>query len=168
MTEEMKLLRANEEDTTLIHKMQYEAFFPLYEKYHDDETSPVKETIDKTAKKIRSGGSDYYKIQFQGTDVGAIRIVKKVSKVHAETKNIFYISPLFILPEYQNQGIGFMVLQKVFKLYSRPAIWKLTTIKEEAANCHLYEKCGFVRVGKEHLVNEFMTLVDYEKRMDAS
>lgn len=30
-------------------------------------------------------------------------------------------------------------------------------------NCHLYEKCGFVRVGEEHIVNEFMTLIDYEK-----
>lgn len=27
----------------------------------------------------------------------------------------------------------------------------------------LYEKCGFVRVGEEHVINEYMILVDYEK-----
>ena len=39
----------------------------------------------------------------------------------------------------------------------------ISTIKEEAGNCHLYERCGFVRIGEEYVVNEYMTLVDYVK-----
>ena len=44
--------------------------------------------------------------------------------------------------------------------------WRLDTIKQETGNCHLYEKCGFVRVGEEHVVSDRMTLVDYVKSFD--
>ena len=43
-------------------------------------------------------------------------------------------------------------------------VWKLDTILQEPGNCHLYEKCGFVQVGEEHIINDKMTLIDYEKR----
>ena len=43
--------------------------------------------------------------------------------------------------------------------------WKLDTIKQEPRNCHLYEKCGFVRTGQEEVVNERLTLVFYEKHV---
>ena len=77
---------------------------------------------------------------------------------------LFYISPIFILPKYQNQGIGYVAIQKVFLLYPDVKVWKLDTILQEPRNCHLYEKCGFVRVGEEHIINDKMTLVDYERR----
>ena len=41
--------------------------------------------------------------------------------------------------------------------------WFLDTIKEEARNCHLYEKIGYKKTGKSEAVNEKMTLVYYEK-----
>ena len=41
--------------------------------------------------------------------------------------------------------------------------WRLDTIKQETGNCHLYEKCGFVRVGDDIVINEKMTLVNYVK-----
>jgi len=53
---------------------------------------------------------------------------------------------------------------KSFELYPDVTTWKLETIKEEPANCYLYEKCGFVRVGEDKVINEKMTLVDYELR----
>jgi len=40
----------------------------------------------------------------------------------------------------------------------------LDTILQEPGNCHLYEKCGFVRVGEDHIINDNMTLIDYERR----
>ena len=54
-------------------------------------------------------------------------------------------------------------MQKIFKQYPETTTWKLDTIKQEEGNCHLYEKCGFVRVGQERMINEHMTLVDYER-----
>ena len=53
-------------------------------------------------------------------------------------------------------------LAKAFEMYPDVKVWKLETILQEPLNCHLYEKCGFRRVGEEHVVNERMTLIDYE------
>jgi len=57
-----------------------------------------------------------------------------------------------------------VAIQKAFLLYTDAKVWKLDTILQEQGNCHLYEKCGFIRVGEEHTVNDKMTLVNFEKR----
>lgn len=85
-----------------------------------------------------------------------------VNKLREES--CFYISPLFILPKYQNQGIGYVAIQKAFAMHPDIKVWKLDTILQETANYHLYEKCGFLRVGDEHIINDKMTLIEYEKR----
>ena len=159
MNAEVKLILATVDDAELIHQMQYEAFLPLYEKYHDDETSPVKEKIDKVIYKLTHTNSEYYLIQLGDKNVGAIRVARKLKN----NMDVLFISPLFVLPEYQNRGIGQTAIRKVFDLYPDDVTWRLDTIKQEKGNCHLYEKCGFVRVGNDHIVNENMTLIDYEK-----
>lgn len=40
--------------------MQVEAFISLYEKYQDDATSPVKESLEIIRKKIIEDSSDFY------------------------------------------------------------------------------------------------------------
>ena len=69
---------------------------------------------------------------------------------------------LFILPEFQNRGIGYAAIQKAFEQFPEVTTWKLETILQEPSNCHLYEKCGFVRVGEDKVINDKMTLIDYE------
>lgn len=162
MKEELKLILATEKDAPLIHQLKKEAFMPLYNKYHDDETSPVTEKIERDIWRIQRAGSDYYIIQLNGENIGGVRVADCVGNREFE-EGVFYISPLFILPKFQNRGLGFAVIQKVFEMYSHAKKWRLDTILQEKANCHLYEKCGFLRVGEEKVVNEFMTLIDYEK-----
>lgn len=156
MREDVTLRLATQEDAELIHQMKYEAFLPLYEKYHDDETSPAKEGIEKVIKQLQEEITEYYLIQCQGEYVGAVRVRKGQEKE-------YYISPLFILPQYQNKGIAYEALQLLFHKYGQAVVWKLATILQEKGNCHLYEKCGFVRVGEEKVVNARMTLIGYEK-----
>ena len=74
-------------------------------------------------------------------------------------KKIAFISPIFILPEFQNRGIGYIAIQQAFELLLEVTTWKLETILQEKLNCHLYEKCGFVRTGEEQVINDKMTLV---------
>ena len=74
----------------------------------------------------------------------------------------FFIGPLFVLPRYQNQGLGYAAIQKAFAMFPGVKVWRLDTILQEPGNCHLYEKCGFVRTGEESVVNDRMTLIDYE------
>lgn len=167
MSTEVNLVLATAEDAELIHQMKYQAFLPLYEKYHDEETSPVNEKIEKVIWQLTHEGAEYYLIQEGQNTVGAIRVRHSKAQTDSakEEQGVEYISPIFILPKHQNKGLGQAVIQKIFALYPDTAVWRLDTIKQETRNCHLYEKCGFIRVGEEHIVNERMTLVNYEKIM---
>ena len=160
MMNRVKLEEVRTDEIQQLYDMQVESFMPLYEKYHDD-MSPAIESIERV--KVRAAQEDrkYYFIVKDGARVGAINVGGKLSDPE---EDCLYISPLFILPKYQNQGIGYVAIQKVFYLYPDAKVWKLDTILQEEGNCHLYEKCGFVRVGEEHIINDKMTLVDYERR----
>ena len=78
-------------------------------------------------------------------------------------ENVKCISPIFIIPKFQNKGIASKVIGQLFDIYSGTIEWRLDTIKQEERNCYLYEKCGFVRTKDEIVVNENMTLVNYVK-----
>ena len=154
------LVEVSEEEIPKLYEMQVESFMPLYEKYHD-EGSPAIESLERVKRRFAAENRKYYFIMKDGARVGAINIGHKDPNI----KNVSYISPLFILPRFQNQGIGFAAIQKAFKLMPEVKIWKLDTILQEPANCHLYEKCGFVRVGEEQVINEKMTIIDYELKL---
>ena len=166
MNKNITLTLATEKDAELIHLMKYEAFLPLYEIYRDEETSPVKEPIEKVIAILERKASEYYIIKADGLPVGAIRICHQKRGYEPPVGEIpAYISPLFILPRFQNRGIAQIAVKMVFDLYPEATVWRLDTIKQETGNCHLYEKLGFVRVGDEKMVNDKMTLIDYEKKM---
>lgn len=100
--------------------------------------------------------SDYYLIKFQNEFIGGLRAVEKQD-------GVFSISPMFVLPEFQNKGIGYVVIQKVLTLYPHAIAWRLVTILQEKRDCHFYEKCGFYRSGWQKEINEVMDVVGYEK-----
>ncbi len=161
MQERIQLIRAKKEDAELLHRLQVEAFMPLYEKYQDDETSPAKESEERVLRRILDTNSEYYIIYNEHRSIGGIRVSHHSRDV--VINNVAWISPLFIIPEYQNKGIAQLVLQRVFEQYPEVISWRLDTIKQEKGNCHLYEKLGFVRVGEDKIINDKMTLVDYQK-----
>ena len=153
---ELELITSGEAEC--LHKMQVEAFIALYEKYRDDITSPAKESLEKITQKIVEDNSDFYFILFNGKRVGGARV-----KWH-NGRNVKWISPIFVIPQFQNKGIASAVIEQLFEMYSSDTIeWRLDTIKQEEKNCYLYEKCGFVRVDNETVINEKMTLVEYSK-----
>lgn len=145
-----------EDELELLRDMQIKSFMPLYEKYHDD-VSPALESVDRIRARAARPNRKYYFIFMDSARVGVINIGHN----DPDEKKCAYISPIFILPEYQNQGIGYAAIQKAFDTLPDVTVWKLETILQEAGNCHLYEKCGFVRCGEERVVNDAMTLIDY-------
>ncbi len=154
----VKLEEVRADEIEALYKFQVASFMPLYEKYHD-EGSPAIEDIERV--KARAGAPDrkYYFIVKDGARVGGINIGLKTDETEGE---VCRIAPIFITPEFQNKGIGYVALRKAFALYPQAKKWKLDTILQEKGNCHLYEKCGFVRVGDEKVINENMTIIDYE------
>ncbi len=139
--------------------MQVRSFLPLYEKYRDDDASPAKEPVEKVRARLAQPETSYFFIDCDGRHVGAIRVQALGEACR--------ISPIFILPEEQGRGYAQQALRLAERRFPNARLWRLDTILQEPGNCHLYEKLGYARTGGHTIVNERMTLVDYEKRVEA-
>lgn len=153
------LAKADRREAALIHRLQCESFMPMYERYHDDDTSPAKESVEGIAAKLESDDTDFYIISYENEPVGGVRVVREGVTGGLESCRI---SPIFILPQYQDKGIGSGVMEMLFERYSVQR-WHLSTILQERRDCHFYEKHGFVRSGGEVCLKDGITLVFYEK-----
>ena len=149
------LEKVTREDIELVWKMQIEAFSELLEKYRDYETSPATEDFDKVLARFEQPWTTYYFIMADGNKAGVVRVIDKADGSRKR------ISPIWIMKEYRNMGLAQQTFLEIERIYGADS-WCLDTILQEKGNCHLYEKCGFKRVGQEHVVNDRMTLVDYE------
>jgi GNAT superfamily N-acetyltransferase len=153
----INLKKATIEDANEIHQMQLKSFKKLLDKYQDYDINPGNEPIDKIIARINQKGTDFYIIKYNNISVGAIRII------NLDDGKQNRISPIFVLPEFQNKGIA----QRVFKIiedkYKPQNGWILDTILQEEGNCYLYEKIGYVKTGKIEKINEKMDIVHYEK-----
>lgn len=154
----VKLIKAEEKDNLLLQELKKESFMEILNKYKDYDTNPALESIEKINKEISDESSDYYIISVNNENIGGIRIENK-------NKNIYRISPFFIIPKYQGLSIGYEVLTMIFQKYTKAKCFILSTIKEEKRNCHLYEKAGFKRSEGEINIKDNMTIVSYEKVM---
>ena len=155
---EIRLLRAGVEDAKELHTMQVESFQELFEKYQDFDTSPANESVEKVEARLKQNFTYYYFICIGMQKAGAIRIVDK--KENGKNKRI---SPIFVLPEFQGQGIAQKAIRLCEEIHGNEG-WELDTILQEPKNCHLYEKMGYRQTGKTEVINERLTLVFYEKK----
>ena len=154
---EIRLMRATINDAQELHAMQVEAFRELLDKYQDFDTSPASESIDKMVLRLRQDCTFYYFICLGTQKAGAVRVVDRQEQ--GVNKRI---SPIFILPEFQGQGIAQQAIRLCEEIHGKDG-WELDTILQEPKNCYLYEKMGYRRTGEENVVNERLTLVFYRK-----
>lgn len=152
----IRLVQATIADTPSIFDIQVKAFMPLLEKYKDYDTNPANESIDRVIDRIKNPQGVFYKIMDDHKLVGAIRIFWK-DEVH------FWISPMFIHPDYQGQGLAKKAILLVEEMHAQAISWELATILEEERNCSLYEKMGYVQTKEKRKINEHTTLVFYKK-----
>lgn len=153
---EIKLKKAHIGDCEEIHKMQVKSFKHLLDKYDDINTNPGAESLEKIISRMKQEFTDYYFIQLDDKNIGAIRIIRLKG-------NVCRISPMFILPGFQGKGYAQQTIKAVEALYSHADSWQLDTIKEETKLCHIYEKMGYKRTGKEEVIQDNMTIVYYSK-----
>lgn len=154
---EIKLEKATEIDAKVIFQMQIDSFSPLLNKYKDYETNPANESVEKTISRINNTDGGYYKIKVDSDLVGAICIS------HKEEKSRFWISPMFILPNYQGRGIAQNILTLIEGMFLEAISWELATILEEERNCFLYEKIDYKRTEVIKKLNDKTTLIYYKK-----
>lgn len=153
----VKLLQITIEDTKELHSMQIKAFKQLLDKYQDFDINPGNENVENVKKRLEQPFTYYYFICVNSQKVGAIRIVDK-----KETGKRKRISPLFILPEFQGQGIAQKAIQLCEEIHGKEQ-WELETILQEPKNCYLYEKMGYKKTDNIKIINEKLTLIRYEK-----
>ena len=154
---DIKLTKAKFEDLDTILQMQKEAFAELYAKYHDTETSPATENYEKILFRFKQPETTYYFITADNIKVGVLRVVDCKDGVTRKR-----ISPIFIMPEYRNQGYAQQAIKEAERIHGKNH-WKLDTILQEKGNCYLYEKLGYHQTGKTEQINDKMTIVFYEK-----
>ncbi|HHK5536811.1 TPA: GNAT family N-acetyltransferase [Bacillus mobilis] len=154
---EISLKKAIENDAAVLFQMQKDSFNPLLNKYKDYNTNPANESIEKTILRINNPNSNYYKMIIDSNLVGAICISQK------EIPYKFWISPMFIHPNYQGKGIAQKVLILIEKMFPEVRSFELATILEEERNCFLYEKMGYKRTEIIKKLNDKTTLIYYKK-----
>lgn len=135
-------------------KMQKECFLPIYKKYRD-KNNPCKEGYVKFISRHGKPGFKMFWI---------ISGEKKAGQIWILTKNdTAVIARLFILPRYQNCGIASKAIQLSEAKYSKYSHWGLDTIEQEKKNVHLYEKFGYIKNGNKTIINDKMTVIEFEK-----
>ena len=154
---EVQLIRATVENAEHIWKMQVEAFLPLLNKYQDYETNPASEPADRVKGRLEQSNTYYYYIKADEEIVGTIRVIDDMN-VNSRKQ----ISPLCVLPKFQNRGIAQKAIIKAEEIHGA-ANWELATILQEKGNCHLYEKMGYHKTGETKVINERLTLIFYQK-----
>lgn len=86
------------------------------------------------SKMVRS--CDYYVVSLPDyTAVGGIILSPEGDRC--------YLARMFVLPDYQNQGIGAYIISSMEKAYPGVRTWHLDTPAENARTNHFYVKCGY-------------------------
>lgn len=150
------LVKATESDMKEIWEMQVEVFKSLLEKYQDYDMSPATESYENVLNKYKQPWTCYYFIIKNNEKVGAVRVIDKKDGSRKR------IAPIWIMPDFRNQGLAQLAMREVEKLYDSHH-WQLDTILQEEGNIYLYEKLGYKRIGEIENIKDGMDIVYFHK-----
>lgn len=146
---------ALENDAEILQEIGMKAFEEDKNEYGS--FPPGIDSIDWHISQIKSGM--YYKIIFDGQTVGGIKLF--------DMKNGHYrLGSIYILPNFQNRGIGHKAIEFIESEFPNARKWSLDTPYKSFRNHYFYEKHGFVKVGEIQPNNDkkfFLFL--YEKQL---
>lgn len=147
-TSSLVLERATLDDAEAILALQKMAFKSEAELYNNCQIQPLTQSLAD----IESEFEDHYvlKAVSDGKIVGSVR-----AAMRDET---CFIGKLFVRPNYQNQGIGTLLMQEIERLHSCAGKFELFTGYKSGRNIHLYQKLGYkiVRTATTPDIGEFL------------
>jgi len=153
----VKLIRANLEDSEKILEIQKICFTPHLERYQDFDTNPAMASLEKVRWRIQN--ENFHKILYDDTWVGSINIIK------LDEAGAYKLHIINVLPEYQGKGIGQTAIKMAEDIFSDAKVWFLETLEDMPDNRHVYEKVGYRFTGKAEKINDKLTVVFYEKKI---
>lgn len=129
----LEITRAFPEDVTLITDVS-ECIFAL-----DPSTAP--EGYDSYEWYLRTASTGYlYKILFNDVLIGGF-VVFRSGRFN------FHLERIFILPDYQNLGIGRKSIQYVIKRFPEARVWYSDVRPEWIKYSAFLQNCGFIESG---------------------
>lgn len=150
----VSIIRAKEEDALEIVKVKINSFREEVELYGFG--PPGYDSIDEQIKAISTGF--VFKVIKDEKIIGGIGISDKGD-------SHYRIGGLYVDFDYQNQGIGSLVMNFIEKEFSHVYKWTLETPYKSFRNHHFYEKYGFIKTGETEPDQNGFYLFLYEKNL---
>jgi GNAT superfamily N-acetyltransferase len=143
----MKIQRALVEDAETILKLQKRAYRSEAEIYNDYNIPPLMQTLDE----IKQEFMHYIflkAVEEIETIIGSVRACLE--------KETAYIGRLMVKPEYENRGIGTILMRSIEKYFVSAKRYELFTGHMSSRNLHLYRKLGYQEFRRMPLSNSLI------------
>ena len=132
----MFITEANIDDAQEILLLQKKAYVSEAEIYNDFLIPPLVQTLDEIKNEFEK--CVFLKAVYNGQIVGSVRASLDDSKT-------CYIGKLIVHPDFQNQGIGTDLMNKIELFFEDCNCFELFTGHKSWQNIKLYEKLGYSR-----------------------
>lgn len=144
--------RANMDDSGQILALQRLAYISEAELYNNFSIPPLTETIDKLENDIAE--KVVLKVVLNNQIIGSVRGFEKDGTCH--------VGRLMVHPDFQNRGIGRLLLKEIEILFSSVERFELFTGDKSEKNLFLYQKVGY-KIFKRKKVSAELELIFLEK-----
>lgn len=153
----IQIIQANTTHAAAIASIGKKAFRTAFEKLFNSKEELLEyleysyEPV-KLVRSIKKENNVFFIALADQQAVGFIKVKRHSLNDHIESVSQMELQKIYLLPEYQGQGIGQQLINAVFKLAEQLApefIWLDTHISNEKA-IHVYERNGFEKTGRHH------------------
>ncbi|HEY8499972.1 MAG TPA: GNAT family N-acetyltransferase [Clostridia bacterium] len=149
----MRIECAAQEDLKALLDLQKLAYQSEAELCNDYTIPPLTQTYESICEDFSN--MDILKAVDENDNIiGSVRACEK--------EGVCHIGRLFVHPDYQNMGIGRLLMQEIEKRFSYCIKYALFTGKHSIKNLYFYQKMGYKIVGEEQL-NDKVIIVNLEK-----
>lgn len=148
------ITQASSEDAVAILELQKLAYQSEAKLYNDFSIPPLLQTLDELRGNFAC--KVFLKTQVEEKIVGSVR--------GYQAGDTCYIERLIVHPDYQGQGIGTTLMEKIELCFSQVQRFELFTGHKSERNIHLYEMLGY-KIFKGEEINQTLSFVFMEKHL---
>ena len=146
--------KALKTDMPAILLLQKLAFQEIADRYNDQNIAPLLQTSHEIIQEFSK--RFFLKALIKDLLIGSVR-------AHQEAETC-YVGRLIVHPNYQNRGIGTILMNKIENKFKNVKRFEIFTGKRDKKNIYLYQKLGY-NIFKNEYINEKLILHFMEKRM---
>ena len=156
-----------ENEAMQLCNIQKAAFFPLYEKYHD-EGNPCLRGVEDITKKLESEYFRCFTVFLDDEIVGGIVYKCKGKTPFFEKLEMgqYYLQRVYVHPDHQCKKIAQTAIMMCEKELKDASHFIVDFPEDLEKNRRCYEKCGFIDTGKRLEIQSGLTLACLVKQVD--